>query len=200
MASRYSASLSFKWTERRPRYLLALPWCCWGAITNTTGLCVWREWLRGEFQPGWNSSLPPGWNFIAITWLVWAQVSAQFFHCCQFVSLKNSITAPAQAHISTWAEIWLRLHEFFSLPAPGGGEGGRGTCRIHDGGVRKSFILQNQKMHEPETLHPKTYLASKFSAQKNTGVSTSILIYSIKQTWLPKNICDRSWPKKKPRA
>ena len=57
-----------------------------------------------------------------------------------------------------------------------------------------------KKIHGPEILHPKQYLASKFSTQKNTRLSTSILISSIKQTLRPKKIHDRSLDPKKYRG
>ena len=62
-----------------------------------------------------------------------------------------------------------------------------------------SYIIANpNKIHEPEILHPKKYLASKFSTQKSTRPSTWILIYSIRQTFkIPKkNTWQIFWPKK----
>ena len=58
------------------------------------------------------------------------------------------------------------------------------------GGVLAAYVMgsdgasyyESKKIHEPETLYPQKYLASKLSTQKNTRLSTSILIYSIKQT------------------
>ena len=81
----------------------------------------------------------------------------------------------------------------------GGNPGGGGTCRItHDrrgGVVWQSFIFWTPKntwvwnswqKHANKKQKKKKHLASKFSTQKNTGPSTSILIYSIKQTLRPK--------------
>ena len=61
--------------------------------------------------------------------------------------------------------------------------GGGGTCSIHDGGgVRRSFILQTQKNTWAWNFTHKKVP----STQKNTRLSTSTLIYSIKQTLRPK--------------
>ncbi len=61
--------------------------------------------------------------------------------------------------------------------------------------------MGTQEIHEPETLHPKKYLASKkFFTPKSTRPSTSLLIYSIEQTLRPKKIHDRSLDPKKYRG
>ena len=54
------------------------------------------------------------------------------------------------------------------------------------GGSDGASYCLPKKIHEPEILHPKKYLASTFPTQKNTRLSTSILIYSITQTLRPK--------------
>ena len=64
--------------------------------------------------------------------------------------------------------------------------GGGGTRSIHDGergggggGPTELHIANPKKIHKPEILDPKKYLASKFPTPKNTRLNTSILIYSI---------------------
>ena len=56
------------------------------------------------------------------------------------------------------------------------------------------------KIHEPEILHPKKYLASKLPAKKIPDLNTSILIYSLKQALRPekkkKNLTDFLTPQK----
>ena len=43
------------------------------------------------------------------------------------------------------------------------------TNNLWVGGFQQSFILQTQNnLHEPEILHPKKFLASKFPTQNNT--------------------------------
>ena len=47
---------------------------------------------------------------------------------------------------------------------------------VNDGEVRWSFIiLQTKKIHEPEILDPKEYLASKFRTQNNTKLEYKYL-------------------------
>ena len=43
-----------------------------------------------------------------------------------------------------------------------------GTCSIHDWGSDRAPYYEPKKIHEPEILHPKKYLPSKFSTQKNS--------------------------------
>ncbi len=88
---------------------------------------------------------------------------------------------------------------------------GRGFSKSLCGGVTQGGVLavymmkgsngasycEPKKIHEPEILHPKKYLTSKFSTPKSTRPSTSILIYSIKQTLRPKKIHNRSLDPKK---
>ena len=66
-----------------------------------------------------------------------------------------------------WMEIilvsvaWSGWEYFYSCMDGMGGGGG--TCRIHDGGLQQTVILQPpRKILEPET----NYLASKFSTPK----------------------------------
>ena len=77
-----------------------------------------------------------------------------------------------------------------------------GTCSIHDrgGGCDGGSYFEPKKVHEPEILYPGEYLASKFSTKKYTRPSTSILIYSIRQTLRPKKIRDRFLDPKKYRG
>ena len=60
------------------------------------------------------------------------------------------------------------------------------------GGSDGTSYCEPKKIHEPEILHPKKNLASKFSIQKNTRSSTSILLYPIRQILRPKKIRGRS--------
>ena len=69
---------------------------------------------------------------------------------------------------------------------------GRGSDRVSN--------CKPKKTDKPEII-PKKYLASKFSTQKIQDWNTSILIFSIKQTFRPKNIHHRSYdPPKTPRV
>ena len=49
------------------------------------------------------------------------------------------------------------------------------------GGVRRSFILQTQKIHKPEILDPKKYLALKFPNQKQFGNLTGSVSWDSKR-------------------
>jgi len=60
-----------------------------------------------------------------------------------------------------------------------------GTRSINDGGSGGASYCEPKKIHEPEIVHPKKYLASTFSTSKSARPSISILIYSVKQTWRP---------------
>ena len=60
--------------------------------------------------------------------------------------------------------------------------GGGGTRSINDGGSGGASYCEPKKIHEPEIVHPKKYLASTFSTSKSARPSISILIYSVKQT------------------
>ena len=74
----------------------------------------------------------------------------------------------------------------------------RGDTRsVHDGGSNGASHCEHKKIRKPEILHPKKYLASKFSPQKIHDLNTLILIYSIRQTLRPKRIRDRSLDPKK---
>ena len=96
-------------------------------------------------------------------------------------------------HTSLWQQSSLNRLVLISGKSCAQG----GTCSTHAGGSDGASFCEPKKIHEPEILHPKKYLASKFSTQKNTRLSTSILIYSIKQTLRPKKIHDRSLDPKK---
>ena len=78
----------------------------------------------------------------------------------------------------------------------------RGYLQYTWRGCDGASYCEPKNIHEPEILHPKKYLASKFSTPKKYKTySTSILIYSIKQTMRPKkNTWQISWPKKIPRV
>ena len=78
------------------------------------------------------------------------------------------------------------------------------VCYPGGGGVLAEYMTEvsnrasyckPKKINEPATLHPKTTGHQNFLL--NTGLNTSILIYSIKQTLRPKKICDRSLDPKK---
>ena len=72
-------------------------------------------------------------------------------------------------------------------------EGGGGVFAVYmTGGPTELHIANPKKIHEPKILHPKYTWYQNFLPEKNTRLSTSILIYSIKQTLRPKKIHDSS--------
>ena len=74
----------------------------------------------------------------------------------------------------------------------------RGSTRsIHDGGSDGASFCEPKKIHERKMLHPKQYLASKFSTQKNTSIKYFNIDLFNQTDLKTKQICDRSLDPKK---
>ena len=80
------------------------------------GVITWRISARVEFSA---APFPPRLKFCCDYMASFSPGLSTFFHCRHFVSLIYSVNAPAQTHVSTRAEILLRLHEVFQPSSPG---------------------------------------------------------------------------------
>ena len=72
-----------------------------------------------NFSPSWNSSPPSGLKFRCDYIESFSPGLSKIFPLKTFGFVEYSNTAPAQAHVSTRAEIVLRLHEVFQPSSPG---------------------------------------------------------------------------------
>ena len=72
-----------------------------------------------NFSPGWNSSPPSGLKFCRDYMASFSPGLSTIFPLPPFCFVEYSVNAPAQTHVSTRAEILLRLHEVSKPSSPG---------------------------------------------------------------------------------